>query len=92
MNATPNPTTIEARDQQANDEICKRIRISLSAKRPELGRIEVRVDGGTVYLSGRLPSFHARQLAVTVARHVPGVHQIVDEIHVGPGSKSLLWE
>lgn len=68
----------------ADEELTRRIRNSLTSKRRELGCLKVRVDGGTVYLTGRLPSFHVRQIALVVAQHVAGVHNIVDDIVVQP--------
>jgi osmotically-inducible protein OsmY len=54
----------------------------MTATRPELARLGIRVDGGTVRLSGQVASFYLRQLALSAARRVAGVQCVVDEIEV----------
>ena len=45
----------------------------------------VKAEEGVVTLRGRTRSFYEKQIVIHAARHVPGVKQIVDEIHVRPG-------
>jgi osmotically-inducible protein OsmY len=50
----------------------------------EARRIEVRVDGSCVALTGRTRTWAEREAAVVAAWSAPGVAQVVDEIVVGP--------
>lgn len=45
-------------------------------------KLEVTTMGDRVVLQGSIPSFHERQLAVTLCNHVPGVRQVVDQLVV----------
>ncbi len=65
-----------------DEDLEKRVRLYLSARHPELGKLRVWVDGGTVRLAGPASSFHVRQLALSIAHHVAGVRRIVDDIAV----------
>ncbi len=49
---------------------------------PWLATVDVRFDRGTATLSGTVRSFHERQLCLVCCRHVPDVHQVVDELKV----------
>src|SRR5687768_13937904 len=63
-------------------ELAQRVRLRMTAIRPELGGISVTVDHGTVRLSGQTATFYLRQLALTAAQHVAGVQHVVDDIEV----------
>src|SRR5687768_4382677 len=63
-------------------ELQRRVKLHVSATRPELARIGVRAQGGTVRLSGQVASFHLRQLALEAAKHVAGVQCVVDDLEV----------
>lgn len=52
----------------------------------ELPEISVWADCGSVYLAGTVRSYYVRQLAISLAMHVAGVVQVVDELKVGPES------
>ena len=60
-------------------------RVQLAIRRTDPGLRDVIVDGtgpDIVHLSGKVNSFHLRQRAVSVARHIPGVRHLSDGIHV----------
>jgi len=44
--------------------------------------VEWRLEQGTLVLSGRVTSFYQKQLAQTVARHVPGVRRVLNNLEV----------
>lgn len=52
----------------------------------ELPEISVWADCGSVYLAGTVRSYYVRQLAISLAMHVAGVVQVVDELKVGSES------
>ena len=71
-----------------DEELAKRVRLSLLAHRPELVTLQVdSLDPGTVRLAGEVQSFYARQIAVELARRVPGVRQVNDGIQVADGTR-----
>lgn len=45
--------------------------------------ISCECEQGVVFLRGRLPSFYHKQLAQEAVGRVPGVSQVINEIHVG---------
>lgn len=49
---------------------------------PRGARLSVRARLGVVTLAGIVPSFHQRQLLVSLARRVAGVVQVYDELEV----------
>jgi osmotically-inducible protein OsmY len=68
--------------QSGDDDLLRRVKLSLYAKRAELASLLVRADGGIIRLSGFVSSFYVRQLAVSAVTHVAGVRRVVDEIAV----------
>jgi hyperosmotically inducible periplasmic protein len=57
---------------------------------PQLGPIpiEVRVSGGVVHLTGRVSSDAERQRAISLAKTVPGVDDVIADLRVGPADLS----
>lgn len=49
---------------------------------PNLRRIRVEADCGTVTLEGRVPSFYQKQLCINCSRRVAGVIELIDRIEV----------
>jgi len=61
----------------------RRVYRQLTMTRPEFSSLKVDVvNEGIIRLSGSVTSFHSRQLAISAARRVTGVQNIVDEIRV----------
>jgi len=52
----------------------------------EANRIDVRVEDGTVTLSGRVHTWPERNAVVQAVSHTPGVRAVADEIRVDPYS------
>ena len=63
-------------------DLARRVRLCLAAQRPELGKLLVEVEGGSVRLAGPVRSFYVRQLALAVVSCIAGVRHIVGEIEV----------
>lgn len=49
---------------------------------PNLRRIRVAADRGTVVLEGHVPSFYQKQLCINCSRRVAGVVELIDRIVV----------
>jgi osmotically-inducible protein OsmY len=65
-----------------NGELAMRVRRYLTAQRPEFSSLSVGARDGNVDLSGELPTYYLRQLAVAAAQRVAGVLQVVDRLDV----------
>lgn len=63
-------------------ELEQRVKLYLTATRPELAMVRVRAHGSTVRLSGEVATFYLRQLALSAAKHVAGVQCVDDDIEV----------
>lgn len=78
MTAIP-PST----DVRANEELAARVRIYLADRHfPTLRQLDVVALDRTIVLSGRVHTFHERQLAVVFCRRVAGVRHVVDRVVV----------
>jgi hypothetical protein len=66
-----------------------RVALFLQQRRLAAGsRLRIEARGGTITLNGQVRSFHQRQLIHTLARHVAGVLQVIDELEVEQVVKS----
>ncbi len=68
-------------------ELQRRVRAFLAGRHYQaLRRLRIDVEEGAVVLSGTLPTFHQRQIAVECARHVAGVLRVIDRLNVSDPS------
>lgn len=67
--------------QLVDVEEVARIRLQLSAYRA-LRRVTCVFMDGTLYLQGRVPTYHYKQLAQVTVLGVDGVHRIVNDLEV----------
>jgi len=83
---TDAPTAVSAEIRPpllAADDLKRRVKnFFWQSRRPALQRVTIEVDNGIVTLSGRMPSFHTRQLCVSFCRRVAGVIRVVDKMDV----------
>ncbi len=70
-------------DAAASQQVKARL---LAADRAAFQEVDVEVAGGNLLLSGVAPTQEHRQAAETIARSVPTLHNIFNEIFVGPPS------
>ena len=71
-------------DAQAH-ELEQRVILFLQQRHLVFGcRLWIEAKDGVVTLSGRVPSFHQRQLIYAFTRRVAGVLQVVDLLEVDP--------
>jgi hypothetical protein len=77
--SNPIPKLSETFDRTLEDRIVKR----LSDQNPKaLHALHVFADQGTVTLSGTVDSHAAKRAVLIMARQVPGVRRVVDDIEV----------
>src|SRR5436190_2584332 len=74
-------------DQQQDKQIAQTV-IQRLQKEKETGKlkgfsIDLQVENGTLWLSGRVTSKEQQAAALDVARRVPGVKQVVNDLSVG---------
>lgn len=64
-------------------DLQRRVRAFLAGRHYQaLRRLQVDVESDAVVLSGTVPTFHQRQVAVECAAHVAGVLRVVDRLNV----------
>ena len=73
------PKTETAQDQALSKSVRDRL---LADKKVNLTGVKVVSNGGTVYLSGTVPSLDARQQAIKIAWNAPGVKSVVNALEV----------
>ena len=79
------PTARKAVDASDKD-IAKAVESRMS-KDAQLKKVDVRTDGGVVTLTGEVPSITAAAKASEMARNVPGVKSVKNELTVRQASK-----
>lgn len=71
-------------DQEIAQEIISRLSHEKQAGGLKGFNIDLEVEGGTVWVSGRVASAEQQQLALNTARAVPGVTQVVNDLTITP--------
>jgi osmotically-inducible protein OsmY len=67
----------------ASQDLQQRVALHLQNRQLAYGgRVRVEARGGTVYLSGQVPTFYQRQLVYAATRRVAGVVRVMDELTV----------
>ena len=73
----------ESADAGQSEELVRRVELELSVTEAfDLEGLEVRAEGAVVVLDGVVRSTAERLLAVRIAREIPGVLDVVDELDV----------
>lgn len=71
-------------DQQIAQQIVQRLQAEKQAGTLKGFSIDLQVDDGTVWLSGRVANEQQQARALDIARRVPGVQQVVNDLTIGP--------
>ncbi len=80
---------IAAEKPVSDDVIYDQVRVKLADDRDTGGdKIEVKVTGGVVELSGRVRNEASRSKAEKIARKVKGVQKVVNQLKVAPPATS----
>jgi len=70
------------------DNLARRVRLSIDhGRQPGLRLIDIEVIESTVVLSGRVATFHQKQLATALASRVAGVVEVMNQLEVHDGAK-----
>ncbi len=68
---------------ESNEHVGSRVKISLlELGYPQLAGLTCEADGSTVFLKGELGSYYLAQVAQSIAKKVPGVRLVVNQIRV----------
>lgn len=81
------PAAEPARTNFVDPDPLEQLRMRL----PKSGRVEVRLWGTTVVLSGQVTSYYDKQVSQEAARRVPGVNRVVNLIVVQAGRGTAEW-
>lgn len=72
-------------DSHSDSLVANRIRqFLISRNRPDLRGLGIKVQGQTAVVTGRVSSFHAKQLATACCQRVAGVREVLNQIVVQP--------
>jgi hypothetical protein len=71
-------------DQQIAQQIVQRLQAEKQAGTLKGFSIDLQVDEGTVWLSGRVANEQQQARALDIARRVPGVQQVVNDLTIAP--------
>lgn len=75
------PGRVEFQDQ----DVQRRVRSFLNSRHfPAFRQLQVEVENGSVRISGNVPSFYEKQVALNSCQRVAGVLQLIDEVGVSP--------
>jgi hypothetical protein len=70
------------------ESLARRVRLFIDhGRQPGLRLIDVEVIGSTVVLSGKVATFHQKQLATALASRVAGVVEVMNQLEVPDGGK-----
>jgi hypothetical protein len=76
------PAIARADDSQIARQIIERLQVEKRAGNLKGFNIDLQVDEGTVWMSGKLASEQQRAKALDIARRIPGVKQVVNDLKV----------
>jgi hypothetical protein len=80
------PSVVRADDQEIAQQIVERLQAEKQAGNLKGFSIDLQVEEGTVWLSGRVASDVQQAKALDIARRVPGVTQVVNDLSVTEGT------
>lgn len=84
------PVAVYGGDQQIAQQIVEKLQAEKKAGTLKGFSIDLQVDEGTVWLSGRVASEQQQARALDMARRVPGVKQVVNDLIVGAPAKEAV--
>lgn len=84
------PTLAVANDQEIARQIVAKLEAEKSAGNLKGFSIDMQVEEGTVWLSGRVANADQQARALDIARRIQGVKQVVNDLEVADGTKADL--
>jgi hypothetical protein len=82
------PTAVRADDQEIAQQIVQKLQAEKQAGTLKGFSIDLSVEEGTVWLSGRVTNPDQQAKALDIARRIPGVKQVVNDLTVAPAAKT----
>src|SRR5262245_31549519 len=82
------PTVARADDQQIAQQIVQKLQAEKQAGGLKGFSIDLSVEDGTVWLSGRVANSDQQARALDIARRIPGVKQVVNDLDVAAATNS----
>src|SRR6478735_329106 len=76
------PIAVYGDDQQIAQQIVEKLQAEKKAGTLKAFSIDLQVDEGTVWLSGRVATEQQQARALDLARRVPGVKQVVNDLTI----------
>jgi hypothetical protein len=76
------PSVVRADDQQIAQQIVEKLQAEKQAGTLKGFSIDLQVEEGTVWLSGRVSDSEQQAKALDIARRIPGVVQVVNDLNV----------
>ncbi len=80
--AVLSPCWVHADDQQIAQQIVQQLRQEKAQGTLAGFGIDLEVDSGIVWLKGHVASKQQQKKVLEIARHIPGVQQVVNDLHV----------
>ena len=80
------PGTVRGDDQQIAEQIVQKLQAEKKAGALKGFSIDLQVEQGTVWLSGRVANGDQHAKALDIARRIRGVVQVVDDLTVSPAA------
>lgn len=80
------PTAVRADDQEIAQQIVQKLQAEKQAGTLKGFSIDLSVEEGTVWLSGRVTDPTQQAKALDIARRIPGVKQVVNDLTVAPAA------
>jgi hypothetical protein len=84
------PVAVYGGDQQIAQQIVEKLQAEKKAGTLKGFSIDLQVDEGTVWLSGRVASEQQQARALDMARRVPGVKQVVNDLTINAPAKEAV--
>src|SRR6188474_2178675 len=76
------PSAVRGDDQQIAAQIIEKLQAEKKAGTLKGFSIDMQVDEGTVWLSGRVATSAQQSKALDIARRIPGVVQVVNDLEI----------
>lgn len=80
------PSVVRANDQEIAQQIVQKLQAEKQAGTLKGFSIDLSVEEGTVWLSGRVNNEDQQSKALDIARRIPGVKQVVNDLTVAPAA------
>lgn len=63
-------------------DLCQRVELFLRGRNRDFANIAVHDEEGVLHLTGQVPTYYLRQIALECAKRVAGARNVIDELRV----------